>query len=754
MLETFTIEETFIQALSGKSPYPHQLEAARKLLGGKSVVLRAPCGSGKTEACYIPLLIGRNSVLPSRLIYSLPTRALVEDVAIRIKKGMSRIGLPPIASSQHGANSEDPFLKGEIVVATIDQTIGAYCCTPLSLPVHLGNIPAGAAVSSFLCFDEVHVYDHSLGLQTMLVLIERSIKLGLPFFVMSATLPDSFINWFKESEAFSDRIAIVEGKDEDVPKRRSRYVTLKWMGKLLEDEDILKCAASWRRLMVVCNTVNHAQKLYLNVKRELEDQGFNVFLLHSRFLDKDRENIERRMKSCLKNSEEKTCLITTQVCEVGLDISCDLLLTELAPPDALIQRVGRCAREGGRGEVWIFEVNYAAPYKNEDVEKSRRYIIRNLDGKRIGWNEELKFVNALLGREFMRIMNDKGRRHKILISLGDAAFKGNKRGIENNIREILSANLTIHDNPCQLKYMQILHMPWINIDVRVLRKYLSKAKIWQIIFRPDENGKPDFNVTLAKELHPYEYYIVHSDYAKYSSNEGLILGEKGENLKAFNLKMSRKLKFEYEREAWEEHTIKCLQAFERIKKTEWQALNLLSKLIDYDLYKTEALLALSLIVHDLGKLNDKWQREIGIKEDDIPLAHIPLGRKIKVPHATISAHASYPIFKKIIKKKYYALAFKFAIAHHHHTRAEHVDPYILRWQDIYEKIIKKTCERYSLDVDPRNIRATEEKPKVIETPMFDIESIKPYTAYCIIARLIRLSDQGSFNVKRKYLKPY
>lgn len=752
ILENFTVNEVFAQALAGRPPYPHQLETAKKLLKGKSVVLRAPCGSGKTEACYVSLLLGRDSSLPNRLIYSLPTRALVEDVSDRIKKGVSTIGLPPIVSPQHGANSEDPFFKSEIIIATIDQTIGAYCCTPLSLPVHLGNIPAGAAVSSFLCFDEAHVYDNLLGLQSMLVLVERATDLELPFLVMSATLPDSFIEWFKGNDKFADKIAIVEGSDKNVPKRRERCVTLNWKDKLLRDKDILDCAESWQRIMVVCNTVDRAQKLYGSVKKLLKNHGFNVFLLHSRFLDRDREKIEKNMKTCLKDQEKKTCLITTQVCEVGLDISCDLLLTELAPPDSLIQRVGRCAREGGEGEVWVFEVEYYAPYRTEDMEKSKDYVSERLDGKRVGWNEELEFVNTLLGEKFQRIMNDKNRRRKILLSLGDAAFKGSKRGIESNIREVLSANLTIHDDPDKLRYHEILRMPWVNIDVRVLRRHLNKAKFWQINFTHDENGKPLFYSTSNAELYPYAYYVVHPDYARYDSDSGLILGEQGESLSAFISISKPKLRYKYQNEEWNKHVENCLTAFDYIKKSEWRALRLLAKLIDCELYKTEGLVALSLAVHDLGKLNKEWQKKIGIKRDNVPLAHIPLERRIGIPHATVSAYATHQLFKNLLEKRLHALAFELAIAHHHHTRAECVPQYILGWREFYEKIMEETCEKYNLNVSGK-VKDRLLSPTRLDASFFDIERKKCYTIYCIVARLIRLCDQASFSMINK-LKVY
>jgi len=750
MIGESNIEGIFKTVLGGKPPYPHQIRTAKYLLEGRSVILRAPCGSGKTEACYVPLLLGKGDNLPDRLLYSLPTRALVEDVSERIKLGLSRVGSFSI-STQHGANSQDPFFKSDIVVATIDQIISAYCCTPLSVPVHLGNIPAGASVSSFLCFDEAHIYDHSLGLQSIIVLVERAAKLGLPFLVMSATLPDSFIDWFENNELFSDNTAIVKGTEEDVPRRRSRHVVLRWMRKMLETEDLFNCECSWRRIMVVCNTVERAQEIYTTAKKPLEARGFNVYLLHSRFLEKDRETIENSMKSSIRNENQKTCLITTQVCEAGLDISCDLLLTEIAPPDSLVQRIGRCAREGKRGEVWVFDVKYCAPYSNDEIAKTRQYIAEKLDGKKIGWNEELEFINVLLNEEFREIMNDASRRNEILLSLGDAAFKGDRRKIESSIREILTANLTIYDAPEKLKYEEMLNMPWLSIDARVLDKHLAGKEYWRVNFNHDENGEPTFYLEAKARIYPYEYYVVHPNNAKYDPEKGLILGEKGDVLHPY-LQAERKefYKPSFERETWMEHAIRSLLAFEKVKAKEKFSIKILKRILRVKSYdEVEGLLALSVVVHDLGKLNKEWQNKIGVKDESAqPLAHIPLKAKVP-PHAAVSAHSTYMLFKQLIPNSHHALAFKLAIAHHHHTRVDKVNPYNIGWANFYRNIISDVCQKYSLDIDLGSIQQEESIYRALETPLLNFESLSSYSAYCIIARVIRLSDWESFNVKIK-----
>ncbi|MGC8961778.1 MAG: CRISPR-associated helicase Cas3', partial [Candidatus Bathyarchaeia archaeon] len=297
LFEDLALKEVF-NIVCGGHPYKHQEEAVEKILAGRSVIIRAPCGSGKTEACFIPFLLAAGRSLPGRLVYSLPMRALVDDVAERLKEKVGRLGAPLSVSCQHGTNPEDPFFKSDIIVATIDQTIGAYCCTPLSLPAFLGNIPAGAITTAFLCFDEVHTYDHLLGLQSVLNLIDGHERLGLPFVVMSATLPDSFIEWFENRG-----VEVIEGRDEYVPYRKNRRVRVEWNPRVLSQEEALNAIPGNGRVMIVCNTVSRAQGIYRKISEKLRKEGIPIFILHSRFLPEDRKKIENNMKAIFKNEK-------------------------------------------------------------------------------------------------------------------------------------------------------------------------------------------------------------------------------------------------------------------------------------------------------------------------------------------------------------------------------------------------------------------------------------------------------------------
>ena len=120
-----------------------------------------------------------------------------------------------------------------------------------------------------------------------------------------------------------------------------------------------------QRVMVVCNTVKQAQ----NVFRELQNVTENAKLLHSRFILKHRERIEKE----LENAE---LLVGTQAVEVSLDIDFDCLFSEPAPIDALIQRFGRVNRKGKKGicVVHICKMggeNDKYIYSTEKVERTK-----------------------------------------------------------------------------------------------------------------------------------------------------------------------------------------------------------------------------------------------------------------------------------------------------------------------------------------------------------------------------------------------
>jgi CRISPR-associated endonuclease/helicase Cas3 len=102
----------------------------------------------------------------------------------------------------------------------------------------------------------------------------------------------------------------------------------------------------------ICNTVQRAQSSF-EYLRQLRDEGVlegdtDLCLLHSRFLRKDRQRLERRAEELYgpKGSARpfRGILVGTQVLEQSLDLDFDLMLTDLAPIDLVLQRAGRLHR--------------------------------------------------------------------------------------------------------------------------------------------------------------------------------------------------------------------------------------------------------------------------------------------------------------------------------------------------------------------------------------------------------------------------
>ena len=99
--------------------------------------------------------------------------------------------------------------------------------------------------------------------------------------------------------------------------------------------------------LVVRNTVRRAQETYDEL---CNDFGDDVSLNHSRFTISDRLNNDadllRRFGPPRKNPErpERAIVVATQVVEQSLDVDFDVLVTDLAPIDLLLQRMGRLHR--------------------------------------------------------------------------------------------------------------------------------------------------------------------------------------------------------------------------------------------------------------------------------------------------------------------------------------------------------------------------------------------------------------------------
>lgn len=358
------------------------------LNSGESILIIAPTGLGKTRAALQPFVNSRTQcgLLGTRLIYTLPLRALSRGVEDECKS----LGVIPVI--HHGDEPESEYFSERAIITTIDQCLTAFAGAPLSWASHLSHAAAGAVLTSYSIFDEVHLLSPQRGLQLLFALLYLRKRWGLLSCVMTATLPPSVIEFFQK---FCGLVKI-EASQEDIGQRdgwRKVYLQLegtKDSDKFVWGEKDEKSLAelvierwnAWKSLdvdgpqkvIVFVNTVDRAIRVYDELKNFFQNQdGPKVILSHSRFTRDDRKNVEDKLSQLFGKTanHDPAILVTTQVAEAGLNISAPLVITELCPMDSLIQRVGRCQRfkpDGNqelRGRVIVVKPagdNWYVPY--------------------------------------------------------------------------------------------------------------------------------------------------------------------------------------------------------------------------------------------------------------------------------------------------------------------------------------------------------------------------------------------------------
>lgn len=731
----------------GKDPYPHQQETFRALEKGESVILRAPTGSGKSEAVFMPFVELRGSSLPKRMLYALPMRSLANSLGNRFKKISSDCDV----KVQHGKRLESLLFDSECIVATLDQIISSYACAPLSLPVRFGNIPAGAVTGSFIVFDEIHTFAPQLGLQCCLLIAERLNNLDHPFVIMSATLPTEFM--FSIANKFKAKV--IEAKEEDIYVRMKRKVTLhlRLNEELTADNVIKSYEENGGRLIVVCNTVDRAIKIYQNLRDKIEPKPI---LLHSRFFDEDREEKEKRINELFgQNHGQKAILIATQVIEVGMDISCDLMLSELSPVDSLIQRAGRCARWSGEGKILVFGIPCHAPYDKFLIDSTSQAIIKR-NGARLTWQIEKEMVDEVLGNYFEKYSQSQAG-SRVLMLLSKAAFEGKPSLAERAIREEMFIELSIHNNPDQLG-SKILMLPKCRLHPFLLREFFEnqKPEIWRIevdrTYEDDYSPRIDLiSVKSSKDIKNNNFYIINSDFAAYDPEMGLILGSKGSPLEVTQIgPYSMEPQFnEIPYETWVDHSRRTIEAFEEyVFPEEEYTFNKLSCWLKEDPQKIIKLIRLILAIHDLGKLSESWQKAAGATS--IFLGHSGKRSATNFPfHATVSAY----IIGDFLKEKWGPIlgdSAYFALAHHHSVRAVKVPRYKLKdgWYEEVIKVLNKFVEKEFPSYNELERFETQEYPTILSSPLPAFEKEKQYTTYILFSRWLRLADRKAIEIAR------
>lgn len=225
---------------------------------------------------------------------------------------------------------------------TIDQALLAVL-RDRQAPVRLLAL-AGRTV----IIDEAHAYDaYTTGVLERL--LEWLRALGCSVVLMSGTLPGPIRRRLTAAYGVPPAVRFSFPQADVCPT--SHQVRLRWVTPEQLAGQLRPALSGGGCVACLCNTVSTAQELYLQLRETL---SIPVFLLHSQYPAACRRVLESRVLAQFGASMPGECLATkrphaavlvaTQVLEQSLDLDFDLLITELAPVDALLQRAGRLHR--------------------------------------------------------------------------------------------------------------------------------------------------------------------------------------------------------------------------------------------------------------------------------------------------------------------------------------------------------------------------------------------------------------------------
>jgi len=398
-----------------EEPRPMQRKAiqlAEQLLSPGLVLIEAPTGEGKTEAASY-LADQWNRRMTNRGSYvAMPTQATANAMFERFREylgkaypgqtvdfhlvhgqaslsdryqEMLKIG-PVYQNDQIGDGGEGTTaahgwfsykkrgVLSPFAVGTVDQ---ALLSVLQSRHVFVRLFGLGGKI---VIFDEVHAYDTYTS-----TLLERLLQwlsaLGSSVIMLSATLPssrrDALLRAYAGQESSIEHssypsVTWVCGDQHgsvSFPVQAREPLRIRWAPPGTEElsTHLLSLVAHEGCAAIVCNTVRRAQETYAALQKAMGDCDVELDLFHARYPFGERQEREKRCVSRFGKEAwdrpSKAILVATQVIEQSIDIDFDVMVTEPAPIDLVLQRAGRLQRFGhmrrpeqfSEPEMWVID---------------------------------------------------------------------------------------------------------------------------------------------------------------------------------------------------------------------------------------------------------------------------------------------------------------------------------------------------------------------------------------------------------------
>ena len=335
-----------------------------------NVLAVAPTGSGKTEAS---LLWASQKKEFEHIFYLLPTRVTSNAIFKRLCSYFGDKKVAIVHSSafflQKEINEAYPekeyafidkaFFKN-ITVCTVDQI--------LTQGFNLGfwEVKTFHQLNSRIIIDEIHLYQpYTLGLIVATIKYLQD-EFGAKFYIMTATMPSklkAILTKYLNSPTYIPDKELLDAARNIFEIRESQFDLVK--------PEIQTAINEGKQVLLVLNTVDSAINAYLNFKALFKGKEDRILCYHSRFIQKHRSEKEEEIFK-MEAKSGGCLLVATQVVEVSLDIDFDILFTENAPIDAIIQRAGRVNRKRKK------EMTKVVVFQHSEVTEKYIYDLPNV----------------------------------------------------------------------------------------------------------------------------------------------------------------------------------------------------------------------------------------------------------------------------------------------------------------------------------------------------------------------------------------
>jgi CRISPR-associated endonuclease/helicase Cas3 len=380
-----------IEAKPSAKPFAYQQFQDRAAEVGPRGLILAGCGAGKTLAAWRWAdAIARIRPI-GRIVFLYPTRGTATEGfrdyvghapegTASLVHGTARYELAEMAENP----SERPVsLHGKTIgpdeAADRLYALGLWSKRYFSATVdqflsfvehgYAGLCMVPALADAAVVLDEVHSYDKSLW-NALTAFLHH---FDVPVLCMTATLPSTRR---KELEDLGLRVYPDEREREDLRDLAIAEDHPRYLVDSIANEDAAfvratEAVATGRRVLWVVNTVARCQR----VARRLRALSRSVLVYHSRFTLEDRSTRHRETVEAFEPDREghahSNIAVTTQVCEMSLDLDADVLISEQAPVASLVQRFGRAHRHMRDGRapasVLVYPPKGPRPYDQREL---------------------------------------------------------------------------------------------------------------------------------------------------------------------------------------------------------------------------------------------------------------------------------------------------------------------------------------------------------------------------------------------------